>query len=424
MSTFTADLTFGPYQAGYELDGSWNQRTLRYNTLSDAIYRASVLQPAVAVFNNRASVSVIIPIFGDSITERFNSYTYGLGWQDLFAQALRTAFPTTGATGQSGSAYVPSFYSHSPNAWTGTQSYIVGSDTGTVNEGASGLFSGHVVTLGSVGASRSYNWSGTSFRFPYAGWTGVYGSFRLQVDGGTTPGTDQFDITSTGADSIELFTSPTFAAGAHTLKVTALTVGGSTLSVAYPGVIFHNGDETKGILTLDGAHQTWRPQDFLTSGQNAMAALNVLTSFGDVPFIIIALTTNPYIFQDALATFTTNLTSMASQARAEVGDTNCPILFVSFTQPGDVATRAIPFVGTAGTPGYITTVDAFCDSDGKSAHLKMGNNGLVTPPVLPTVDPTGVWSGDGIHPTTFGQATMGTIASTTIVAALQSLGVS
>lgn len=30
MSTFTADLTFGPYQAGFELDGGWNQRTIKY----------------------------------------------------------------------------------------------------------------------------------------------------------------------------------------------------------------------------------------------------------------------------------------------------------------------------------------------------------------------------------------------------------
>ena len=332
---------------------------------------------------------------GDSLTEGFNVCAYGSRFQDLIIQRLKTAYPS-GATGQSGSSYIPAFYSSSPSAWTGPQSYT--SRTGTPSEGTGGI-GGRTLRLFNVGDSQTYTFTGTGCDVLYVGHLGVYGTFIISVDGGTTEGTNQFTIDAAaagGATDARAKQIRGLSAASHTIKITHATLGPSSLGTFHYGLVAYNGDEAKGIRGIDCAHQSWTPAAMNSSG------IDGLTLFTNVKLIVMPMAGIGYVNQTALATFKSDTQTLVNNIRTNIGNATCPVLFVGFDTPGSVAAQPIT---------YASYVQQYQDLCGSLANCALYDMKTVYPYANPTGtpvneggDPGWIDTADRVHLLTAGEA--------------------
>lgn len=364
------------------------------------IYNNAAIAPWRTALGNRSSSPAQILFVGDSITEGFNA-AYGTRWQDKVIQNLKTAYPTSGATGQNGSTYIPAAYATSPNTWTGTQPYTPGLDSGTLNTGANGVFSGHTLAFASVGATRTWTFNGAvfdKFEVIYNGWTGQFGTFTINIDG-----VDEPVVSATGSPTIQKWTSGTLSATTHTIKITATTVGASGNSVVIGGFNLYNGDATKGIHGIDCGRQSWKIADF-----NSNNAFDALTQFTGIDLVVMALTTNDYNAQTALATYAASISTALSTIRTKTGNSTLPCLHLAYTEPGNTASQAIAY------QSYVNQLKTLADTPSNyTAVLELGPLGLATAAKSPTnpVDALGHWDTDRLHPTVTGHAFIGNTTS-------------
>jgi len=383
---------------------------------SSAIYNNANLTSFRTARSNAGSSPCDILFVDDSNGEGFNA-GYGTRYQDLLIKRFRTTAAVSGVTEIGGSNYIPAFYSVSPNAWTGTQPYNAALDTGTINAGAS-AFAGKSANFASVGASRTWEFKVLpssvavqcdKIEMLYPAWTTTYGQFKIQIDGGTTENTDQFTITSTGSGAVTKWTSPSLTPGAHTIKVTALTLGASTLSVVVLGFNLYNGDSAKGMRSIDCCRQSWKVADF-----NSNQAFKGLNQFPNVKLIVFGLTTNDYRAQTALATYESGILTALSTIRTAIGNATCPVLFMPKTEPGDVASQPIPWNSVSDRVSYVGRQKDICDVAGNyCSQLDLGALGLETAAKSPTtpIDSNGTWTTDRLHLTNpTGHARVDTLA--------------
>lgn len=353
------------------------------------ILNEAALAPWKLARANRASSPADIVAIGTSITEGYNSCTYGSRWVDIVAQKLKTNFPTSGAAGQNGSSFIPAYYF---GTWLGTQSYSA--TTGTVTDSATGGGGLRVSTLSNTTpGSRTYPFSGTSFDLIYTKQTTVTSVVNISIDGGTTAGVDLFTLDanqSGGYGTVGKWTSPALSAGAHTVKI---TWSSGTQPFYIHGIVAYNGDETKGI----------RVHEFGHAGQRVSGAIAPPTNSGGTVTADLILmdgyTSNDFIFQTDLASFQSGMRTLITNWRTFFNNSECPVLLLSYTEPGSTPGGQLP-------PFY-QYLDVWRELTRSMKNVAFLDLSRVSWPVAAkspavTIDPYGYYDTDRLHPSAAG----------------------
>lgn len=356
-----------------------------------AIYQTSALATFRTALANRASAPCTIAVAGDSWG--YYNGSFGQRWPDLLGNNLRTAFPTTGATSVGGSTYKEVFFSNTLNdgLWNGETSWT--SVTGAGGTSGNSGFGRSSMAFGTAGAGYRWSWSGTSCGVYFPGGVGyAAGSVSIAIDGGTpttvTPSTY-------GNTAVE-WSSGALSNGSHTIDI--LGVSGGTAAL---GLMFYNGDESKGIRTMNGAR----------GGATSSEASLMGTYFSDgvlklapAKLGIIALTINDYNAQTALATFKTNIQARISDMRTSAGNASLPILLVGWNQPGNIGVLSLSYAS------YVAKLKEVADADALVAVLDLQDYVPVCQ-TSGTPDPIGFWHTDRLHPTVYGHSYLGTLVA-------------
>lgn len=328
------------------------------------VYNNAALTDWRTALTNRATAPARIMVIGHSVVERYNAMTRGLRWVDLLALNLRTAYPTSGATGNAeGSSYRKAKYfsGDAPTAWNAV---IGGGGTGFgSNLGAGG------VDLVTVAEGYRYDFTGTSFEVFVLDWAESR-IMSIVVDGGAPV------LFETNGQT--KYTSGALSEAAHTVALTKSSGGHPTLG----GLMFYNGDETKGIQVIDAG----RPAAL--AGQFMDSYINGQFTWSTIDLMILQTVENDYNIQTALATFKTDVAGQIAAARAYTGATTFPVLLLAGAEPTNLGSLAIPYAS------YIAKMKEVADEGTKVAVLDLSGAGIA----LDT---------DNLHPNVAGHATLG-----------------
>lgn len=192
-----------------------------------------------AALAQRDVAPVDILFLGDSITEGMLCSAVGRRWIDLARDRLRERFPVTGVVG--GVGYVPSWYAFSSpvgQGFTLSGNHSIASSYGLGRRSRS-LGTDTGAGVGKATITRTCS----SFDVCYRR-SANSGTLSIKIDGGAAA------ITAAGTDSDQTWNSGPLTPGAHTVEIALNPTGGSQ---TLEGVMFYNGDETKGIRMWEGA---------------------------------------------------------------------------------------------------------------------------------------------------------------------------
>jgi lysophospholipase L1-like esterase len=254
--------------------------------------------------SNRNAAPATALFIGDSVTEGQGASARANRWIDVLRGNLRADLPTVGTTG--GYGYVPTWYAvYAPDSpWPTSHRSTTGTVTdlqqnpGDTNDKNLGLRHSSLA----AGATVSFTVTGTSAD---VWWQQGYGSFTVQVDGGTATTVN----TAGGTQGYPARTTISLgASGSHTVLITATT------AVRVAGLMVYDGDESKGIRFMDAGHVGFFSDSYLGAGMQQAWALAA------PDLVVIELGANDCIYNHFLPAGTkANVVSLIGQIRAAVG---------------------------------------------------------------------------------------------------------
>ena len=357
------------------------------------IYNSSALASYRTARSNRASAPCNIAIPGASWEQGNNVYTYGSRWVDLLALNLRTAFPVSGNS-VGGSTLWPACYPPSgtfggSTAWT---SVIVSGGT-LAGQGLSAN-----VILATAASGYRYTFTGTSFGFCYLAGAGVpSGIASVVIDGGVPT-----MINNQTLSGSQVWASGALSAGSHTIDVTFV----SGTDFRYIGFLYYNGDEGKGMRTLNGGYGG---ADSTNSGVFGSYFNDGFMKSVSAALCIVDLINNDFSRNLDPATYKTNMIARVADARYSAGSSTIPVLLMATNYPGDLGARTYTYAQ------YVAKLKEIADADAYVAVLDLA---AYIPPCAYTPatprDAIGFWDTDYNHPTTYGHQLLASLVGSAL----------
>lgn len=307
-------------------------------------------------------------VVGDSISEGQGASVVGNRWIDKANDAIKAGYQPAGVTGAV-TGYLPGYYAVT-SGWT-----PYSGRTGSTTEYAANSLGERSVRMASAG-SQTYTVTGTSADLLAA----AGGTYSWAVDGGSatnvSPGANSKTTISLGA------------AGSHTITITR--VAGT---VTFGGVVVYNGDESSGIRVYDAAHYSWMTSDF---DADLPAIYNTVA-----PDLVVIATGINDTQSDAV--IKANVQAMIAAVRAACAKEPAIMVAIMYQPNGrsDWTSTAAVLNSIAIDDPTVGIIDFYA--------------------TMGTATTSGLWTGDGLHPSDSGHAFMATQAATTIAGASAAL---
>lgn len=328
-----------------------------------------------------------ILVVGDSISEGAGA-TLNIRnrWQDRMKENLRSRFPTDGNPGTT-LHYVPAY-----NVVNMPGDMAVRS--AGVTTGTSFGFGARHAQLTASGHTVTFTVTGTSAKVVYPKSSGG-GSFTWQVDGGTVSAA----VSQSSGSLQDGYTTdiPLGASGSHTVVI-AWASGGS---VFIDGLLVFNGDETKGIQVIDGAHSGWGAQNFQLNGIQFYQGS--LTTMLQPALVIIGLGINDFAFGSlSIANYKIHMQSNIDRYRNAIPTKPPSILLVAMH-------RRSPVSAVATWAEYVQAMKDLAQANDGVAFLDLSAR-------LPQVsgDTRGLYA-DEVHPSNIGHSAIADYVTSFIV---------
>lgn len=363
----------------------------RLQSVSSSIYNKAKTAAYFTALTNRATTPVNIVCGMHSWGEGYNSMTRGSRMVDIIQTTMEGLLPTTGVSSVGGTTYIPCDYSTPSTVHTYTS--LLGGYGGGVDAGG---FGRRYFNLNTAGHGAPYTYTCTDIDIH---WYKIGGDavLRVSIDGGTTPGVNQFDITiASGTVNAWNKTSITGLSNAsHTISVTCLTPGAAGI---FGGMMIYRGNATKGIRVIDASRQGSTSADN-NSGDTQLTLLNGFTA------AVIALDINDYNNQTATATWKANIAARAAEYRAQLGATT-PIFLVMFNAANNLGAR---------TPNWAAYEQAAREVSDADSYMSV----IFCSDFFPTAAADGgttLWDADLLHPRPAGATLLGTTIGTRLAA--------
>ena len=343
---------------------------------------SSALRPFYASLADRAAAPLDILFVGDSIAEGEGTTAITNRWARRLIESIRSQFQPTGIKG--GRGYVPAWYALANPAAAGFAS------AGSVTQSTTYGLGRRSATLAATG-TLTITQECSSFDVVYAAQTGG-GTFSVTVDGGAPT-----NIDTTGGGNLggrtQRFTPS--QRGSHTIVIAQ--VSGSPI---VEGVMFYDGDETKGIRLWDGAHYGYTSGSFASNGTWSEGMLAFTADLA-----VVALGVNDFGTNVDPATYKTNVQTVITSIRAK--SAGVPILLVGMYE------RVGSFTYT--WQQYLDKLAEIAVSDSNTVVIDMTRR----LPKGTTTDALGLVGADGVHPTDKGHLTIADQVSATLLDGLR-----
>jgi lysophospholipase L1-like esterase len=341
----------------------------RLSTTFARPYPAKTLLPFYAALADRDSNPCDILICGDSITEGEGATAVTNRWIDKFAQRMRLAFPVQGVAG--GAGYIPPWYAFTLTGQAFTAAGYTAVDT-TKGLGRRAITLGKNATDGAGSLTITRKCTGFTVYSARA-----YTGFDVIVDGGAPISSAQGSGLSVQGTAVTGLTS-----GTHTIQIVKTGADGSSIPVQ--GVMFYDGDETKGIRVWDGSKSGTRAEQFAAAsgaaGSDAWAdMLNVAVT---PDLVVMAWLTNDYTTKTA-AEYKANVQNFITLVRSKVS-----AVPIALMPPYERDT-------TSGVEPWARYIEALAELAATNTNTALIDLGERIPKLSP--DPVGLLV-DGTHP--------------------------
>jgi len=334
------------------------------------LHPSKALLPFYAALADRDTNPCDILVCGDSISEGQAASTVTARWLDKLATRMRTAFPVAGVAG--GSGFVPAWYAFPLAGQAFTASGY------TINDTSRGL-GRRSVNLGNLAASGgpgklTITRRCTGFTvYTARAATGV----NIVVDGGAP-------ITSAVGSGIpvQATTVTGLTAGNHTIEITKNGAEGT--SVYCHGVMFYEGDETKGIRFWDGSKSGTRAEHFALANGATGTDLwaDMLANAVTPDLVVMGWITNDYIAVTPAA-YETHVRNFITLVRSRTA--GVPVLLMPMFERNAAN-------GLAPWGDYLLKLQTIAADTPNVAYIDLGER---IPKLSP--DSAGLLS-DGVHP--------------------------
>lgn len=340
-------------------------------------YKGGAFAPVKAALANRATTPVNIVFDAHSWGEGSSVWTRGSRMVDIFQTQLETLLPTAGVSTVGGTTYVVCDYAAAGSPTSHTYSSLLGGFLGGPQ--AAG-FGRRCFGFDTVGHGARYNYTCTDLDIHWFNSNNLSGTLRVQIDGGTTEGVNQFTInTTTGTANAWNKTSITGLSNAsHQIDVTCTATGTNTTFFA--GMMVYRGNASKGIRVIDASRAASVSTDN-NSGDTQLKLLNGYT------VVVLCRDVNDYNNQIAAGTLQTNMAARAAEYRAQLGASTV-IVNTLFNAPNNLGARTPNWSTFEGTARTIIDSDAFmCGNFLSNVFPNAATDGGVT-----------IWDADLLHP--------------------------